>query len=409
MLKYKYTSIEISENLAPNLIDLIKKIGFLTKKTLFVSDQKIWDNSKIFFAENFLDNFANTLLLEKPRAEEIFLSQIEEMLIKTRASSIIGFGSGTINDLCKYIAAKNQIPYAIIPSAASMNGYLSNSASISFNNHKKSLIAKPPIAVFCDLKILLKSPKRLTRAGIGDIMCFYGCWFDWLMSHKFFGTTFDAKPFDILRQKMNFFCKNYHQFKLKDVNFLRILMEILLTSGQGMAIAGGSYPASQSEHLIGHCFTMKYAKKAKKILHGEIIAITSITSSKIQKQILNYLKNSPKSLFENLKNNISTEKFNDFARQEFFAKQVVAECKNEFASKQKICSKSDIISENRIAEILKSLEKIHFSDIKLTKIFKHFGIDHKHDRLGISGADYKKCIENAKFIRNRLTCLDLIS
>ena len=37
-----------------------------------------------------------------------------------------------------------------------------------------------------------------------------------------------------------------------DISAVELLMQVLLLSGLGMTIAGGSYPASQAEHMIAH-------------------------------------------------------------------------------------------------------------------------------------------------------------
>ena len=82
--------------------------------------------------------------------------------------------------------------------------------------------------------------------------------------------------------------KNFLKFDLKNEEFQEILIELLITSGQAMILANGSYPASQSEHLIAHCLTMKFPEKLKKILHGKLISITTNDSLLIQKK--NFVK-----------------------------------------------------------------------------------------------------------------------
>ena len=163
---------------------------------------------------------------------------------------------------------------------------MSQNASITINGHKKTLAAAQPLAVFCDLDILKSAPIELTKAGIGDAMCFYSCWFDWYLSHLVLDTAFDLRPFEILQAKMADFVAHYHSFSLQDDVLLERLIDILLLSGEGMTMVGGSYPASQSEHLIAHVLTMKYPHIAQDILHGRQIAVTSLTSASMQEALL---------------------------------------------------------------------------------------------------------------------------
>ncbi len=382
----------ISYNLASKASELIFDLGFKNKKILFVTDEKIWKNCARFFDTSF---FKKILILKSPKPDEKNLKKIA--IAAKNCDLILALGSGTINDLCKFTAAKTKIPYAIFASAASMNGYLSKNASITISGHKKTLSATLPIAVFCDLKILKLAPLELTKAGIGDSLCFYSCWFDWYLSHKILGTKFDKKPFEILRKKMEFLVKNFQKFSARDEDFLKILIEILLLSGQGMTMSGGSYPASQSEHLIAHAIEMKYPKIVHKKLHGAMIAVTTLTAAKMQKDLLSttYQHSHP----ELVSGSIYP------ALQKFFGKKIAAECEKEY--EQKLLAIQQVKSPNW-SKIKTELQKIHFDESHLKEIFTHFKINTSAKSLGLSNQQYQECVAHAKFIRNRFTCLDLI-
>lgn len=366
------------------------------KKTIFVTDKKIWQNCRKFFAKDFLDNFDQKLFLENPKPDEKNLKIIAKAA--KNCDFILALGSGTINDLCKFSAAQKNISYAIFASAPSMNGYLSRNASITISGHKKTLPATVPEAVFCDLRILKSAPVKLIKAGIGDSLCFYSCWFDWYLSHKIFGTKFDPKPFEILRKKMEFLLKNFRKFSLRDDEFLRLLIEILLLSGEGMTMAGGSYPASQSEHLIAHTIEMKYPQIAAKKLHGEIIAATTMTSTKIQKRFLLRDFKQIRSGYEVFLDKACEDIFN------FFPKKIATQCEKEYL--QKIALKPKKIDWKKLQ---KDLQKIYLNEAHLKEVFDHFKIKTSARFLGLSNRHYQECTTNAKFVRNRVTCLDFVS
>ncbi len=389
-LSLSYPKLVLGSGITLETTKLISDLGFAFEEIIFISDEKIWRNCEKLFPENFTQKVGKFLLLKNPQADEKNLKKISAALKNYKL--IIGLGSGVINDLCKFTSAQKNIPYAIFASAASMNGYLSKNASITILGHKKTLSATLPLRVFCDLKILSQAPLELTKAGIGDSLCFYSCWFDWYLSHKILGTKFNKKPFEILAPKMEFFVKNYKKFSPKDEKFLHILIEILMLSGLGMTMSGGSYPASQSEHMIAHTIEMKYPKKAEKILHGQMIAVTSLTSSKIQK------------LF--LANHANIEESSFFPREKlekFFGKEISAACKKEYEEKISAYKKAKKIS----AKTKKELQKIYFSEEKLRAIFSHFKIKYSSRSLGLSDQQYQACVAYAKFTRNRFTCLDL--
>lgn len=375
----------ISYNPAIEADKLILNLGFSGKKILFVTDEKIWENCEKFFPKNFLKNNHKNLLLKTPKPDEKNLKKIA--VAAKNCDLILALGSGTVNDLCKLTSSQIKIPYAIFASAASMNGYLSKNASITISGHKKTLPATLPLAVFCDLKILAKAPLALTKAGIGDSMCFYSCWFDWYLSHKIIGTKFDKKPFEMLRKKMEFLVNNFEKFSIRDEEFLKILIEILLISGRGMTIAEGSYPASQSEHMIAHTIEMKYPKLEN--LHGQVIAVTTLTAAKLQNALL---KSEPTGFRHETQKKLDS----------FFGKKIAKACQKEY--KEKISSTKN--AKKISASLKKELQKIHLSESRLKEIFAHFKIKTSTKSLGLSNQQYQECVAFAKFTRNRFTSLD---
>ena len=374
-------------------------------KTLFVTDKAIWQNCQKFFPENFLKEHAKNLFLEDPRPDEKNLRIIAKEV--KNCDFILALGSGTINDLCKFTSAREKIPYAVFASAPSMNGYLSKNASITVDGHKKTLPATLPETVFYDLRILKSAPLRLIKAGIGDSLCFYSCWFDWYLSHKLLGTKFSAKPFELLRKKMKFFVKNFHKFSLRDEEFLQLLMNILLLSGEGMTMAKGSYPASQSEHLISHAIEMKYPEVAKNKFHGEMIAVTTLTSAKLQKDFLSHYceEKSEAAIKIEMDCHSSLRKArNENLKSGFFSKKITKQCEIEYAAKTALKLKKI-----NWPKLKQELQKIHLDESLLKEIFKHFKIKTSARSLGLSNKQYQDCVANAKFIRNRFTCLDIAS
>ena len=382
-----------------NWVNLLAKYCFLPINTIFISDKKIWQNCQKILPINFLNNFAEVFLLNKPQANEKYLQQI--ILASKKYQNIVALGSGTINDLCKLVSQQQQKQYIIIASAPSMNGYLSQNASITIKQHKKTILATLPLALIVNTKILQSAPPRLIKAGIGDAMCFYNCWFDWWLANQIFDTKFLAKPFLILQKLMQEFCQNYRQYQLTSPELLTLLMKILITSGKGMTIALGSYPASQGEHLLAHCLTIKYGKKFHSILHGELIAFTTFSTAKIQENLLDKIMQNDFSWLI-LQNNWQK------SVQNYFSQHVYKACLQEFAVKTKILEHPKKLSAKKINNIQKKLSKIHFSPAKIDQIFTHFHIKYQPQDLPISNTEYQQAMQFAKYLRNRITCLDFL-
>ena len=142
--------------------------------------------------------------ITKPKQKESFVVENCQ-----NCDLILAFGSGTINDLCKFSAKKLNIDYIILISALSMNGYVSKNASITLKNHKKTLEAKLPIAVWCDFVILKNAPQELNQAGLADVLCFYSCNFDLILSNQIFLQNINFEALKIQQKVVKNFVKNY--------------------------------------------------------------------------------------------------------------------------------------------------------------------------------------------------------
>ncbi len=399
-MKQQEIIIQTSSNLVKQGADLISKLGYDLKNCLFVSDKKIWNKYCNNFGKKFFQQIDEVLILKDPECNEKFAKKIIDRVKNYQL--IIGFGSGTINDLCKYSASQQGIKYVIFPSACSMNGYCSQSSSITINGHKKSIQSKSPIAIFNDLKILKTAPKKMIKAGISDAFCLYSCWFDWLLSHLVFNSEFNQQCFSMQIEIINKLQKNYHKFNLNSEEFQKILIEFLLISSQAMNLANGSYPASQSEHLIAHCLTMKYPKQLKKILHGQLIAITVKESLKFQQEILQNLQKKQFKI-ENIKSNWQKKISNFFGK--ITAKECIDQYRQKILSPQKILQLNAKLNKNQ-QKIFLQLQEIYKKNSQISKILKHFKIEDKWQKISISKSQYFQCVSHAKFIRNRITCLD---
>ena len=200
--------------------------------------------------------------------------------------ALVAVGSGTINDLCKFAAAKDGKPYVVFATAPSMNGYTSMNAAITVHGHKKTLPASTPLAVFMDLTILAAAPARMIRAGLGDSLCRPTAQVDWLLSHHLLGTPYRSAPFEMLADDESILLDAPEALVSGDLDAMRALARTLVLSGLGMTICGGSYPASQGEHLISHCIDMFAPADRGNYFHGEQVAVATLTMARIQEEVL---------------------------------------------------------------------------------------------------------------------------
>lgn len=317
-----------------------------------------------------------------------------------RAGSYIAVGSGSICDLAKYSAAKQGKRCAVFGTAPSMNGYTSVNAAITVHGHKKSLAAISPDGVFIDLDVLAKAPKRLIQAGFGDAICRSTAQVDWLLSSRLFGQTYRKAPFAFIADLENQLVADPGALLRGDRAALSCLIRILLLSGFGMTICGGSYPASQGEHLISHHVEMMPPEGWEPALHGEQIAVTTVVMAKLQDQLL--ARDTPPLL--------EPSKLSIGALKSHFGDEVGAACWQDIQPKLTDASRAARLNERlqAIWPVLKSeIELVRRSSGAIDKALAQVEAPRRYPAIGLSRSFFKNAILHAREIRNRYTFLDL--
>ena len=315
--------------------------------------------------------------------------------------ALVAVGSGTINDLCKYTAFIDGKPYIVFPTAASMNGYLSANASISVDGFKTTLKAQMPQAVFCDLEVITSAPIRLSKSGLGDCLARPTAQADWLLSHLVLDTTYNETPFTLLESVEPALFDNARGIAKADPQTVELLVQALLLSGLGMTIAGGSYPASQGEHMVAHAYGMLDMQKYRNAddasafptLHGEEIGVTTLAIAQLQE---NMLRRSPA---------LRLEPFPARKIIELFGDKVAQEAGKAYQIKLELMQTARSYDWNTIAE---RLQPIMLPSKNILAILQAAEAPHTPEMLDWADADYSNAFMHARFLRERFTFLDLV-
>lgn len=220
-----------------------------------------------------------------PHADTATLDRLAAR-IEPRTDAVVAVGSGTINDLCKLAALGRGCPQVVFATAPSMNGYTSLSASITEGGLKRSVRAATPVGAFFDLGVLAAAPLRLIRAGLGDSICRPTAQADWLLAHLLLDLPYREVPFALLAGDEPVLLAQARALVSGDLLAMRHLVRTLVLSGFGMTICGGSYPASQGEHLLSHYIEMMRPAGLPAALHGEQTGVCALAMAQLQDRIL---------------------------------------------------------------------------------------------------------------------------
>lgn len=200
---------------------------------------------------------------------------------------IVGVGSGVIQDLCKYVSHCAGLPYHIVATAPSMDGYASNGAAMIMGSMKVTYSARVPEVLIGDTEILRNAPMEMIQAGYGDILGKYSCLNDWKLSREVNGEYFCPEvyqlTYDMLRKTKDL----GERLQARDGEAVQILMEALVGVGIAMAYVGNSRPASGSEHHLAHFFeVVGLLNQEPYFAHGIDVAFSTVYTQRLREELL---------------------------------------------------------------------------------------------------------------------------
>ena len=200
---------------------------------------------------------------------------------------ILGVGSGVINDLCKYVSCQRELPYYIVATAPSMDGYASNGAALILGGMKISPNARPPKAIIADTRVLKDAPMEMIQAGYGDIMGKLSCLNDWQLAKLIHNEYFCEYVYNLVYDTVKALQPLSGQLLQRDEAAVGLLMEALVTVGVAMSFVGNSRPASGSEHHLSHFFEITGIVHGRPYYpHGIDVAYAAIVTAKLRKKLL---------------------------------------------------------------------------------------------------------------------------
>lgn len=281
-----YDRIVIEESLDGAEADLVASLGLGDNFTV-VADADTWDamGSRVAKALAGLGN-VETLILDHPHADMATVADLTDKL--AGAEAVIAVGSGTINDLCKFVTGNTDRRYAVFGTAASMNGYTSTTASMTLDNGLKvSIPSHAPSGFFVDLAVNAAAPRYLSASGFADCLVRSVAQVDWWMSHRMIGSVYSTVPY-VLQEKdeveLNARAAGLAEGDIAANGYLH---RVLTLCGLGVSFTGMSNHGSMGEHQISHYIDCFAGENHPGTLHGQQVGVATLTMARLQHHYLN--------------------------------------------------------------------------------------------------------------------------
>lgn len=273
--------VKITENIYPHLIDFCSEYQF--NNFLLVCDSNTYSAcgkniEHVLKDHGWMVKVVNLGEGEIKADEE----QIIQVMIAVDQDTdvLLAVGAGTLTDISRFVSHRVRLPFISIPTAPSVDGFVSIGAPLVICRLKKTLICKPPIAVFGDLDVLRQAPQKMIAAGVGDLIGKYLSLADWKLGNLIREEPIDTEIHQRLLRSVESAVQAVPEIGKGTSEGIKKLMEGLIQSGFCMLDFGNTSPASGAEHHISHFWEMKLMQENRPaVLHGAKVGVASLITA----------------------------------------------------------------------------------------------------------------------------------
>ena len=323
---------------------------------------------------------------------QLLLKQLPE-----NTEVLIAVGSGTIHDIVRYCAYEKGINFVSCPTAASVDGFCSSVAAMTWKGCKKTFTAVAPRIVIADIDVIKNAPIRLAKSGFGDMIGKYVSLTDWKIANIIKNEFYCERIAKMTLEATEAIVRSANGILESNESSFANLMYGLLMSGLAMQMMGNSRPASGAEHHISHIIEMEPVglNVCSDALHGEKVGIgTLLAIAEYQRLCGN--------------SNIQFKDYEDYDTDylfSIFGKEMVKEILNENQNDAAFGVTANILR-NHWTKI--SLEVSKLPDIEwLKSLYLDLGIKSKLSDIGVADEKAEDLLNCSPTVRNRLTLMRL--
>ena len=190
---------------------------------------------------------------------------------------VIAVGTGSINDMCRFFSYQLKVPYAIVATAAPMDGFASSGAALMVDNIKQTIPAQTPLFIIGDTDILCGAPARMISAGLGDLLGKFTCLNDWRISKIVNEEYYCDTVVNLVKDCIDNVLLNADKAASRDPQVIGDIMEGLVLTGVAMSFVGNSRPAAGCEHHLNHFWEAIEIQNGQiPVLHGLEVGIAEV-------------------------------------------------------------------------------------------------------------------------------------
>jgi glycerol-1-phosphate dehydrogenase [NAD(P)+] len=317
--------------------------------------------------------------------------------LSEQAEYLVAVGSGTVHDITRYCAWLRGIPFVSCPTAASVDGFCSSVAAMTWEGAKKTLTAVAPRLVVADLNVISQAPAYLARSGFGDMIGKYVALTEWRIAHLLTGEFYCDRIARITEEATRAVLDSAAGIAAGEAEAYEKLTYGLVLSGLAMQLMGNSRPASGAEHHISHIIEMAPDSYhvCSDALHGEKVGVGTLLAI----EEYHRLAKLPASAWGDYRAISESEIFAVFGAR--LSRQICEENARDAAADVKGARIRDRLP--AVQEVIKSIPTAD----ELRQVYDRLGVMQSLEEIGVTQQLYDKLLDHSPMVRNRLTLMRL--
>lgn len=309
---------------------------------------------------------------------------------------LFAVGAGTIHDITRYCAHQAGAAFVACPTAASVDGFCSGVAAMTWKGCKCTLPAIAPALVLADTSVFQNAPIHLAKSGLGDLLGKYISLADWRIGQALTGEYYCHRIADMTAQAVDAVLQTADGILRGDTEAYENLMYGLLLSGLAMQMLGNSRPASGAEHHISHIIEMqpKPLDIASDALHGEKVGVATLLVLEEYRRMAAA--------------HITWKDYTPYTEQEIKAVFGEALGQGILAENRNNCTAGITAGQLEAAfpEITRIIRALPETEA-LYQLYRRLGVKHTLEEIGLSREKLPVLLEYSPCARNRLTLMRL--
>lgn len=205
-------------------------------------------------------------------AREASIEHWESLAAAAQGDLVYSVGGGLAVDAAKFVAAKKNLPLVCLPTALTVDAFLTWASGYRHNGTVRYMETKPPDRLIVDFEILGGAPASLRAAGVCDVLSIAtGAW-DWHYADRR-GLNPPHAPYiqyvaDAARAILDGALDCAEAAGRGDAGGLKQLLDCLALEVQLCNLIGHSRPEEGSEHYFAYAVENAMGKG---LAHGDLV------------------------------------------------------------------------------------------------------------------------------------------